>query len=75
MAVEVRTHPDHPSSMEARINKRLRPSAGEGAGDEQVTKGTGPTRTVHTIHHPGSARQHPSNADGPMTGSNRGDED
>jgi hypothetical protein len=63
--VEVRTNPQHPSSMAQRVADRLKPSAGAGAGDEQCTTGKSPTRTVTTIHHPGSARQHPSKADGP----------
>jgi hypothetical protein len=78
MAVQVRTHPDHPASMSQRISDRLKPSAGAGAGDEQVTKGSSPNRTITTIHRPGSARQHPSSADGPMVGRNkafRGDDE
>jgi hypothetical protein len=66
--VTVRTNPNHPSSMSESINKRLRPSAGEGAGDEQVTKGTSPSRTVTTVWHGGTARQHPHPADSPAAG-------
>jgi hypothetical protein len=51
-----------------RIANRLKPSAGAGAGDVQTTTGSGPNRVVHTIHNPGSARQHPSSADGPGVG-------
>jgi hypothetical protein len=36
---------------EARIANRLKPSAGAGAGDYQVTKGSSPNRTVTTGHH------------------------
>jgi hypothetical protein len=54
MAAEVRTHPQHPASMEQRIADRLKPSAGAGAGDVQVTKGTSPSRTVTTVHHCGN---------------------
>jgi len=42
---------------EARITNRLRNSGGEEA-DTIVQKGSGPTRTYHNIHNPGSARQH-----------------
>jgi hypothetical protein len=51
MAAEVHTHPQHPASMEQRIADRLKPSAGAGAGDVQITKGSSPSRTVTTIHH------------------------
>jgi hypothetical protein len=62
--VEVHTCPDHPSSMEQRIADRLKPSAGDGAGDVQVTTGsTAPNRVVHTIHLSGSAGKH-GKADG-----------
>jgi hypothetical protein len=45
------------ATPEARIANRLKPSAGEGCGDVQVTKGTGPNRTVTTIHH-SAGQQH-----------------
>jgi hypothetical protein len=72
--VEVKTHSMHPSSMEQRINNRLKPSAGAGAGDVQVTKGTGPTRTVTTIHHCAGARQHGDGnpGEGDINGNKRG---
>jgi hypothetical protein len=56
---EVKTHRDHPASMEQRIRDRLKPSAEpqRGAGP-QVTLGSGPTRTVTTIHHAANTRQH-----------------
>jgi hypothetical protein len=56
----VKTCPDHPSSMEQRIADRLKPSAGDGAGDVQTTTGgsTAPNRVVHTIHLSGSAGRH-----------------
>jgi hypothetical protein len=54
---KLRTSKDHPSSMSARVNKRLQPSAGAGAGDEQVTTGSGPTRATTTIWHGGTARK------------------
>jgi hypothetical protein len=51
---EVHTHPQHPASMEQRIADRLKPSAGAGAGDIQITSGNSPNRVVHTIHHCGA---------------------
>jgi hypothetical protein len=44
--------------MAQRVADRLKPSAGAGAGDVQVTHGNSPNRTVTTIHHSGSAKQH-----------------
>jgi hypothetical protein len=41
------------ATAEQRIANRLKPSAGDDAGDVQTTKGTGPTRTVTSIHHSG----------------------
>ena len=79
MAVEVKTHPDHPRSMEEWINKRLRNSGGEEA-DHIVKTGTSPQRVFHNIHNPDSARQHggPNRGepgiDGKLRGpANRGD--
>ena len=71
--VEIKTHRDHPHSMEERINKRLRNSGGEEA-DQTVQKGSGPTRTFTNIHHPGSARQHGADneGEGAIDGSKRG---
>jgi hypothetical protein len=63
--VTVRTHPDHPASMEQRISDRLKPSAGEGSGDVQVTKGSSPSRTVTTTHLSGTAKSHPHPTDMP----------
>jgi hypothetical protein len=55
--VEIKTHRDHPRSMEERINRRLRNSGGEEA--DSITKtGDSARRTFHNIHNPGSARQH-----------------
>jgi hypothetical protein len=45
-----------------RIANRLKPSAGDDCGDVQVTKGTGPTRTVTSIHHSGH-QQHGEHLD------------
>jgi hypothetical protein len=47
----IKTSPDHPASMAQRVADRLKPSAGKGSRDVQVTKGSSPTRTVTTIHH------------------------
>jgi hypothetical protein len=38
-------------SMAQRVADRLKPSAGQGAGDVQVTHGSSPNRTITTIHH------------------------
>jgi hypothetical protein len=54
---ETRTNPNHPSSMGKRVRDRLKPSAGAGAGDEQVQTGNSPTRTVTTVWHGGTARK------------------
>jgi hypothetical protein len=60
MTVEIKTNPRYPSSMEERIRNRLKPSAEpqRSPGAPQVTVGTGPTRTVTTIHHTANTRQH-----------------
>ena len=59
MAQEVKYNRSHHAggTPEARIANRLRNSGGEEA-DTIVQKGSGPTRTFHNIHNPGSARQH-----------------
>ena len=61
--MEIKTHRDHPRSMDERINKRLRNSGGEEA-DHIVQNGTGPTRVFHNLHNSGSARQHGSPNEG-----------
>jgi hypothetical protein len=38
-------------SMAQRAADRLKPSAGQGAGDVQFTHGSSPNRVVTTIHH------------------------
>jgi hypothetical protein len=55
--VEIKTHRDHPRSMEDRIRNRLKSSAEpqRSPGAPQVTLGSGPTRTVTTIHHTAKA--------------------
>ena len=71
--VEVKTCPEHPASMQERINKRLRNRGGEEA-DTVVKNGEGPTRVFHNIHNPGSARQHGADnkAEGDIHGNKRG---
>ena len=71
--VEVKTCPEHPASMQERINKRLRNSGGEEA-DTVVKNGEGPTRVFHNIHNPGSARQHGADnpGEGDIHGNKRG---
>jgi hypothetical protein len=57
--VEVHTHRDHPASMDERIRRRLNPSAEPRRGDgAQVTTGSGPNRTITTIHNSANMRQH-----------------
>jgi hypothetical protein len=65
MAQEVKYDTSHHAGAtpEARIANRLRNSGGEEA-DHVVQKGSGPTRTFHNIHNPGSARQHGAGNDG-----------
>jgi hypothetical protein len=49
---EERYKPHHAgNTAEQRIANRLKPSAGSDCGDVQVTKGSGPNRTITTIHH------------------------
>jgi hypothetical protein len=47
------------ATAEARIAHRLKPSAGSpDTKSTQVTTGSGPTRTVHTVHHFGQQHEH-----------------
>jgi hypothetical protein len=48
---EVKTHPDHPASMEQRITNRLRNSGDTQHADVVVQKGSSPNRTFTNIHH------------------------
>jgi len=59
MAQEIKYDKSHHAggTPDARIANRLRNSGGEEA-DTILQKGSGPTRTYHNIHNPGSARQH-----------------
>jgi hypothetical protein len=56
MAVEVKTHPDHPSSMAERIANRLR-SSGDPRADYHKQMGDGPTRTHTHGFHSGHVKQ------------------
>jgi len=73
--VEIKTHRDHPSSMDERIRNRLKTSAepqrGSGA---QVTVGSGPNRTITTIHNSANARTHGNDnpGEGDIYGNKRG---
>jgi hypothetical protein len=71
--VEIKTHRDHPRSMKERISNRLKPSAGAGAGDEQVTTGNSPNRVVTTVHHSGGAKRQgePNKGEGDIDGNRR----
>jgi hypothetical protein len=74
--VEIKTNPRYPSSMEERVRNRLKPSAEpqRSPGAPQVTVGTGPTRTVTTIHHTANTRQHGEGhpGEGDISGKPRG---
>jgi hypothetical protein len=54
---EIKTHRDHPSSMEERISKRLR-NSGDPTADVVTKNGDGPTRVFHNISHSGPAKKH-----------------
>jgi hypothetical protein len=45
--VEVKTHPDHPSSMEARVHKRQRNSGDAAHADAVVTGDKGTITNIH----------------------------
>ena len=51
MAVEIKTHRDHPSSMAERIEKRTRPSNDIKNADVVKQVGHSPNRTITSIHH------------------------
>lgn len=45
-------------SMEQRIANRLKPSSGSETADARATHGSGPTRTITTIHQSGHQAKH-----------------
>ena len=49
--VEIKTHRDHPASMDERIAKRLRPSNDTAHADVVKKQGDSPLRTITTVHH------------------------
>jgi len=51
--VDVKTHPDHPSSMEQRIRNKYRPSNDFSTADHHVQLDEGQTRMHHTVHKSG----------------------
>jgi hypothetical protein len=55
--VEIKTHRDHPSSMDERIRRRYKNSGGEEA-DFTTKIGEGPTRLYHNSHNSANTRQH-----------------
>jgi hypothetical protein len=55
--VEIKTHRDHPSSMEERIRRRYKNSGGEEA-DFTAKVGEGPNRLFHNSHNSANMRQH-----------------
>ena len=54
--VEIKTHRDHPSSMEERIRARLKNSGGE-EGYTVHTGGDAPNRVFHNVHEKGNVMQ------------------
>ena len=54
--MEIKTHRDHPASMEQRIKDRLKNSGGKEA-DFTTKVGEGPTRLFHNSHHKGNVLQ------------------
>ena len=70
--VEIKTHRDHPASMEERIRRRYRNSGEE--ADSTTKVGEGPNRLFHNQHNKGNVMQrgadHPGEPgiDGKMRG-------
>ena len=54
--VEIKTHRDHPASMEERVRRRYKNSGGEEA-DFTTKVGEGPNRLFHNQHHKGNVMQ------------------
>jgi hypothetical protein len=54
--VEIKTHRDHPSSMEERIRNRGKNSGGE-EGYTVHTGGDAPNRVFHNVHEKGNVQQ------------------
>jgi len=54
--VEIKTHRDHPSSMEERIRNRGKNSGGE-EGYTVHTGGDAPNRVFHNVHEKGNVMQ------------------
>ena len=48
---DLKTHRDHPASMEERIRNRLRPSNDTANAESVTTVGHSPTRTITSMHH------------------------
>ena len=72
--VETKLHPQHPSTMEARIHARKRNSGDVKHADVVTQDGTSAQRVFHNIHNPGSARRHgsPNEGEGSIDGNKRG---
>jgi hypothetical protein len=71
--VEVKTHRDHPASMEARITKRLQNSGDTKHADVVVQKGSSPNRTFTNIHHTRNQQEGAGNpGEGDVCGNKRG---
>jgi hypothetical protein len=70
--VEVKTHRDHPSSMEERIRNRYKNSGGQEA-DFTTKVGDGPNRLFHNSHNSANVRRHGSGnpGEGSITGHKR----
>jgi hypothetical protein len=54
--VEIKTHRDHPSSMEERVRRRYKNSGGE-ESDSTTKVGEGPNRLFHNQHNKGNVMQ------------------
>jgi hypothetical protein len=54
--VEIKTHRDHPASMDERVRRRYRNSGGEEA-DSTTKVGEGPNRLFHNQHNKGNVMQ------------------
>jgi hypothetical protein len=61
--VEIKTHRDHPASMEQRIRARLKNSGGE-EGYTVHTGGDAMNRVFHNVHEKGNVQQRGSDNKG-----------
>jgi len=71
--MEIKTHRDHPESMEERIRARLKNSGGE-EGYTVHTGGHAPNRVFHNVHEKGNVMQRGEDnvGEGDIQGNKRG---